>query len=89
MQSYIDGEGEASMKCDEDFLVFTPNQPIKYYNQKLFDIIHNIFKGKPSDLTSKIPENLIDSILLSTHSSGKYNIKVTHDSMHYFMGYPD
>lgn len=77
------------MKCDEDFLVYTPNQPIKYYNEKLFDIVGNIFKVKPSELTSKIPENLIDSILLSNKSSGKYNITVTHDGMHYFMGYPD
>lgn len=89
MQSYVDDETEAVMKSDEDFLVHTANQPIPYYNQKLYDIIENIFKVKPSELTSKIPEILIDRILLSTTSQGRYNIAVTSSGMHYFMGYPD
>ena len=89
MQSYIEGEGEASMKCDEDFLVYTPNQPIPYYNEKLFDIIGNIFKVQPSELTAKIPEKLIDFMVLSAKSSSKYNIAMTPDGTHYFMGFPD
>jgi hypothetical protein len=89
MQSYIEEESEVTMKSDEDFLVSTPDQPIPYYNEKLFDIIGNIFKVKPSELTSKIPEQLIDRILLSTSSHGRYNIAVTTNGTHYFMGYPD
>lgn len=43
MQAYIEEEeSEADMKCDEDFLTYTPDQPIAYYNVKLYDIIENI-----------------------------------------------
>lgn len=77
------------MSRDEEFLIHTPSQPISYYNEKLFDIISNIFKVKPSELTSKIPEGLIDKLLLSTKSNGRYNIDVTAEGAHYFMGYPD
>lgn len=55
---------------------------------KLYDIIENILKVKPSELTNKIPENLIDCIILSTNADGKYNISVTDEGAHYFMGYP-
>lgn len=90
MQAYIEeDESEVLMKTDEDFLVYTPNQPIPYYNEKLFDIIENILKVKPSELTNKIPENLIDSIILSSSKAGKYNIAVASSGAHYFMGYPD
>lgn len=89
MQTYIEGEGEASPCRDEEFMIHTPSQPIQYYNEKLFDIIGNIFKVKPSELTCKIPETLIDTILLSTKSNGRYNIDVTAEGAHYFMGYPD
>lgn len=60
MQAYVEDDSEVAMKCDEDFLIFTPNQPIQYYNEKLYDVIGNIFKVKPSELTNKIPEQLID-----------------------------
>lgn len=89
MQTYIDGEGESPMSSSEEFLIHTPTQPIPYYNEKLFDIIGNIFKVKPSELTSKIPESIIDRILLSTKSNGRYNIELTSEGAHYFMGYPD
>ena len=89
MQTYVDDEYDAAMKCDEDFLIFTPTQPIPYYNKKLHDIIENIFKVKPSEVTSKIPEQLIDKILLSVSKSGTYNIAVTDEGAHYFIGYPD
>lgn len=89
MQTYVDDEYDASMKCDEDFLIFEPNQPIPYFNKKLFDIIENIFKVKPSEVTSKIPEQLIDKILLSVCKPGAYNIAVTDEGAHYFIGYPD
>jgi hypothetical protein len=89
MQSYVDDEIEAAMKIDEEMLFYTPEQSIPYFNQKLYDIIENIFKVKPSELTSKIPEQLLDWILLSTNWVGKYNIDVTSNGTHYFMGYPD
>ena len=89
MQTYVDDEYDAAMKCDEDFLIFTPTQPIPYYNKKLHDIIENIFKVKPSEVTNKIPEQLIDKILLSVSKSGTYNIAVTDEGAHYFIGYPD
>lgn len=89
MQTYVDDETEAVLKFSEDFLVYTPNQPIPYFNQKLYDIIENTFKVKPSELTSKIPEQLIDTILLSVNNQGHYNIAVTSNGTHYFMGFPD
>jgi len=89
MQAYLEEENEVVMKCDEDFLIYTPNQPIGYYNIKLYDIIENIFKVKPSELTNKIPEELIDRIILSTGSNERYNIAVTDEGVHYFMGYPN
>lgn len=60
MQTYYEDDSEVAMKSDEDFLIFTPGQPIPYYNERLYDVIGNIFKVKPSELTSKIPEPLID-----------------------------
>lgn len=90
MQSYIQDDAEAAMKFEEeDFWTYTPNQPIPYYNEKLFDIVGNIFNVKPSELIIKIPEKLIDAILMDKSSDRRYNISATNSGAHYFMGYPN
>lgn len=77
------------MKSDEDFLTYTPNQPIPYYNVKIYSLLENIFKWKHPEITTKIPEQLLDSFLLSVNSPKRYNISITDEGAHYFMGYPD